>query len=92
MFDGITFPWWSRPLLPTLTPEYVAGQVVDAIVAGRGRPLVIMPWALRWLPFVLRLVLPVRLLDSCSNLLGRRNDSHGRIQRSQQQLSAMESH
>lgn len=70
MFDGILFPWWSRPLLPTLTPEYVAGQVVDAIVAERGRPLVIMPWALRWLPFVLRLVLPVRLLDWCADLFG----------------------
>ncbi len=68
MFDGIGFPWWSRPFLPFLDAEYVAGQIVDAIVANR--PVVIMPWLLRWLPFVLRALLPAVWLDCCANMLG----------------------
>ena len=68
MFDGIGFPWWSRLFLPILDAEYVAAQVVDAIVANR--PVVIMPWLLRWLPFVLRALLPVLWLDRCANMLG----------------------
>lgn len=69
MFDGIGFPWWSRLFLPILSPEYVAGQVVGAIVGQRS--LVIMPWLLRWLPFLLRALLPgVLCLDWCANMLG----------------------
>lgn len=68
MFDGIGFPWWSRPFLPILEPDYVAGEILEAIV--RDRPLVIMPCVLRWLPFALRALLPVSWLDWCANTLG----------------------
>jgi short-subunit dehydrogenase len=56
MFDGVTAPL----LVPILQPDYVADQIVQAIL--KNKPLLRMPWMVKFVPFF-QAVLPRKVFE-----------------------------
>lgn len=63
MFDGVQAPAATR----MLEPEFVAGRVVEAVLAGE--PYVLEPWLVKLTP-ALKGVLPTALWDALGSALG----------------------